>query len=468
MASGVQRFGRAIVIGGSIDGLVCARVLADHFDHVTVIERDVRPEAAEPRRTTPQARHCHLILEAAARGLEGMFPGFLEEMKRAGAVCFDPGAHACLFHYGAWKPRFTTDMASIGCTRPLVEHHVRRRVEALTNVEVRYERTAEELLTTTGRTRVTGVRLSGGAGDEALFADLVVDAGGRGTRAPRWLESLGYGRPEEEAVAVDLAYTTRLYELPPGRAMDWHAMAVYSPFPSRRGAFAFEVEHHRLQLSLTGYLGDHAPTDEDGFLAFLRSLPVSEPYELVKDAKPLTDPVTHKIPSSRWFHYETMVRFPERLLILGDAVCSLNPLYGQGVTVGVRAAEALAAELAAEARGSRDLDELTRTFPRKLSAIVFQAWTVSTLMDLRFPEVQGKRPPGLGALQWAFANLVDVTNTNPRACRIFYELLHMRRGPEALAHPDLLLPLLAQAARSAFADPEAPPQAKPMPAAPRG
>jgi flavin-dependent dehydrogenase len=458
---------RAVVVGGSIAGLVCARVLSDHFAEVIIIERDPRPEGAEPRKGAPQMRHVHAVLEAATRGLRELFPGIVEDLVRAGAMVVDAGADGALLHYGIWKPRFHSGIEALLCTRPLLEHHVRRRVEAIPSVGIRYEHTVEDLIATSDNTRITGVRVKGAGGEETLEADLVLDAAGRGTRVPRWLEALGFARPEEEKVVVDLAYTTRLYERPRDDRSDFGALVVYPRVPERRGAFVFASEGGRWLVSLTGYFGDHCPTDDEGFLAFARSLPAREVHDAIRDAKPVTAPVMHKIPSSRWFHYEKMRRFPAGLLPLGDSVCALNPVYGQGMTVAISCARELHHGLAALSRKGGDLAAFTRAFLGKQARITAMAWALSTTMDLRYPEAEGTRPPGLGAMQRVFADLIDVTSTDQRACKIFYEMMHQRRGPEALVHPDLLLPFLAFTAKKALSRSEPVRAPGPMPRAPQ-
>jgi 2-polyprenyl-6-methoxyphenol hydroxylase-like FAD-dependent oxidoreductase len=440
--------GHAVVIGGSIAGLVCARVLADHFARVTVLERDPRPEGPEPRKGAPQMRHAHAVLGAATDGLRELFPGFMEEMERAGAVVFDLAADIAMYHYSAWKPRFRFGSQGIVCSRPFIEWHVRRRVHDIPSIDIRYQHVAEELLTDPGQGRVTGVRVKGPGGEETLTCDLVVDTAGRGTRAPRWLEALGYGRPEEEAVGVDLAYTSRLYQVPPGRRRDWVAMVVYSKPPARRGGFVFEIEGGRWIVSLPGYFGDHCPTDDAGFLEFARSLPVPDLHDAIAGAEPLTPPSMHKIPSSRWFRYEKMKRLPDGLVMVGDSVCSLNPIYGQGMMVAIQCALALGEVL--HRWPAADLHGFPHQVQKKLAAVVALSWMLSTTMDLSFPDATGKRPPWLRTLQWTFSNLIDLSSVDEGVCRIFYDLLHARRGPEALAHPALLVPLLAYSAKTPF------------------
>jgi 2-polyprenyl-6-methoxyphenol hydroxylase-like FAD-dependent oxidoreductase len=449
MATG--NFGHAVIIGGSMAGLLSARVLSDHFERVTVLERD-EPEGSQPRKGAPQGRHIHVLLEAGLKTLESLFPGFTEELRAHGAEHIDMARDTAWYHCGTWKPRFESDFQSVLATRPHIEAAVRRRVSARPNVVLRHGVSVDSLVTDTERSRVTGVRLKGASGDETLEAALVVDASGRGTRTPRWLESLGYGQVEEEAVDIDLAYTTRLYEPPANPPGDWKLLAAYPRAPGGvRAGFISRVEGGRWIVSLNGYFGDHPPTDDAGFLDFARSLQGADFGAALKHAVPLTPAVTHKIPSSRWFHYERLRRWPEGLLAVGDAVCALNPIYGQGITVASLSMRLLTECLAAQARTSPGrVDGLAPRFQRRLPEAIALSWLLSTTMDLKYPQATGKRPYGLGLLHWGFTTLIDQTSKDLAACRTFYEVLHMRRGMEALLKPGLLGGFLAYAVKSVF------------------
>lgn len=462
----IPRKGRnhVVVIGGSIAGLVCARVLSDHFARVTVLERDSRPERPEPRKGAPQMRHAHAVLGGAKEGFCELFPGFLAELREGGAVVFDAAADVAMYHYGAWKPRFRSGMEAVCCSRPFIEWHVRRRVHALPNVEIRYEHTAESLLTTGHRGHVRGVLVKSSAGEDSLDADLVVDAAGRGSRAPRWLDALGYGRPPEEEVGIDLAYTSRILKIPPGYDRKYTAMAIYCRPPAQRGAFVFEIEGDRWLVSLPGYFGDHCPTDEAGFLEFARSLPVSEVASALLAGEPETPIVIHKIPGSRWLHYEKMKALPSGLVMLGDSVCALNPIYGQGMMVAVQCA--LAFRNALVQWPHTDLHGFPLHVQKELAKVIQLSWMLSTTMDLSFSKATGHRPPWLAALQWTFTSLIELTSKDEHVCRVFYDLLHARTGMEALASPKLLLPLLAHSAKRPFTPQEQRMNVGPLPLAP--
>lgn len=450
--SSTHGFKQAVVIGGSIAGLLSARVLAEHFEKVVILEREELPEGPEYRKATPQGRHIHALLEAGMKTLEELFPGLVEEMVSEGVDRVDMGQEAAWYHSGSWKARFASGIQSILSSRPYLEWKVRGRVRALPNVELREQCAVEQLLTDEARERVTGVRVKGPRGEERLDAALVVDASGRGSRAPQWLEALGYGRPEEEQVGIDLGYTSRLYERPPDEQRDWKILVVGARSPgSWRSGFVSNVEGGRWIVSLNGYFGDHPPTTEEGFLEFARSLSTQDIYECIRNAKPLSEPVTHKVPSSRWLHFERMPRFPEGFAVLGDAVCALNPVYGQGMTVISQCAKLLGECVATQARTSPgDIRGLSRRFQEALAGPIGLSWFLATTMDLNYPQTRGRRMPGLKLVQWVVGNMIDMTSRNAEACFQFYRLLHMRDGVEVLLQPKLVASLLAYSLKSLF------------------
>lgn len=436
--------GQAVVIGGSMAGLLCARVLADHFSRVTVLERDPAPEGPQPRKGVPQARHIHALLAAGLLAMEDLFPGLTLELVAGGAHLGDMGRDTAWFHFGAWKPRFDSGIPIMLCTRPFLEWTVRQRVAALPSVTLQHGCSVQAPLTEATRSRVTGVQVKGPEGERSLPADLVVDASGRGTHTPHWLEALGYGRPPVEEIGIDLAYTSRFYAPPAQAQVDWKLLAQYPRSPGAwRAGFVSHVEGGRWVVSLNGYFGDHPPTDDEGFLDFARSLPTRDLYDTLQDARPLTPAVTHKVPSSRWLHYERLPRWPEGFVVLGDGVCAFNPIYGQGMTVAC-----LGARLLGECLVREDTRRLAARFQRRLPAVVADAWRLSTLMDLSYPQASGRRWPGLGVLHRALGTFIDQTSLDVAACQRFYEVLHLRRGLGTLLRPDTLGPLLAYGVES--------------------
>jgi hypothetical protein len=233
---------------------------------------------------------------------------------------------------------------------------------------------------------------------------------------------------------------------------DWKVLIVYPRAPEAwRAGFISRVEGGRWIVSLSGYFGDHPPTDEPGFLEFARSLSRPDIHEALRGARPLTEPVTHKIPSSRWLHYERMERFPENFILLGDSVCAFNPIYGQGMTVismGMRRLDELLAAQGHASPGS--LQGFSRRFQRELAGLLEMPWLMSSTMDLKYPQASGRRPPGQRLLQWTFGTMIDLTSLDEQACRRFYEVMNMRHGAESLLRPGFLKTFLSYGVKSFF------------------
>jgi 2-polyprenyl-6-methoxyphenol hydroxylase-like FAD-dependent oxidoreductase len=379
---------RAVVLGAGMAGLLAAQVLADACGQVMVIDRDQLPETSRHRRGVPHGRHLHALAARGQQVLEELFPGLTAELVAHGAPAGSLLANARLYLSGHRLRQADTGLVLLCASRPFLEAHVRARVRALPNVTLLDRCDVVGLTATPDGRRVTGARVlrrADGSAEELVGADLVVDASGRGSRAPVWLEALGYARPAKDQVRIGLGYATRTYRLPPDALQgDLAVLQAATPQHPRTGALQ-RLEGDRWMLTLAGILGDHPPTDPDGFLAFAQSLRFPDIYEAVRNAEPLDDPVPFRFPASVRHHYERLNRFPDGLLVLGDAVASFNPIYGQGMSVA--AVEALALRRHLE----RGTEPQPRRWFRNLAQVVDVPWDMSAGGDLVFPGVPGRR-----------------------------------------------------------------------------
>jgi hypothetical protein len=299
-------------------------------------------------------------------------------------------------------------------------------------------RTFAPLRAQPGTTRL-GVRVQpqAGADDTILPAALVVDAGGRGSRTPQWLEALGYPPVEETHVKMDVGYTTCFFRRPPGFAANWK-MLILIPQPPHetRMGLLLPMEGDQWMVSLCGWHRDYAPADRAGFLDYARTLPVPDLYHAIKDAEPVTPIAVHKIPSNQWRHYERMARFPEGLAILGDALCSFNPTYGQGMTAAALDVTVLETCLRRHAaRRAPSLDGLADYYRHKVAGAVATPWLLATVEDFRYPQTEGARPPVTPLLHWYLDHLYAATEHDPRLVTRFLRVMHMHSSPATLFAP---------------------------------
>jgi 2-polyprenyl-6-methoxyphenol hydroxylase-like FAD-dependent oxidoreductase len=431
----------AVVIGASMAGLAAARALAGHFERVSVFERDDLAEKTPPeaRKGVPQGRHGHALLAAGGRVLEDYFPGLMAELVSAGASEGDATGDFLWFQFGGWKLRTPSGLRGVILTRPMLEARVRARVRGVPNVELFAQHEVDEVLHDQSLGRVTGLRVTDRVTKEtrSVDADLLVDASGRGSVAPRWLAGWGYGEVAETLVKCDIGYTSAFFERRPGDVESKLGCAIAGTPPgSKRGGIALAVEGPRWQVTLFGSLGDHPPVELEGYRDFARSLPVDALHTLVKDREPLAAIHSFRYPANRRRHFERLPRFPEGFLVLGDAFCSFNPVYGQGMSVVIN--EALALDACLE----RGTERLSKRFFARAGEVTEAPWTIATGEDLRFPEVEGPRPPGFALLSRYMERVHQAATRDPAVMRRFFEVAHLLKKPTAILAPDIALRVL--------------------------
>lgn len=433
----------AIVIGSSMAGLLASRVLSDHFEQVTVIERDRLPQEVQARKGVPQGRHVHILLHRGASVMQEFFPDLFPSLIQNGSVPIDTVADFHWFNFGAWKARFKSGITFYCQSRPLLEGYVRQRVAARSNVRFFDACEVVKLNANADATRITGVQVrhrDGEQPEEMLSADLVVDASGRGSQTPQWLAALGYDQVEESIIKVDVGYATRIYRRPDQTRFDRNVLAIYSTPPAGKHAGVLApIEENRWIVTLMGWVRDYPPDNEADFLTFARSLPQPDLYEAIKDAEPLTPIAIHKFPANRRRHYERL-RLPEGFVALGDAVCSFNPVYGQGMTAAALEADMLNTCLYQQRKSHTrgDISGFSLRFQKKIKSIVDTFWLLASSEDFRYPETQGKRPLGLHLLNNYARRVHELSTFDPQVTLLLYQVLQAIKPPTALFSPPML------------------------------
>ncbi len=431
-----KRGEHAVVLGASMGGLLAARVLADFYETVTVVERDVLPETSANRRGVPQGRHVHLLLGRGSQVLDELFPGFLDELVAAGAPSFDGDmSKLYLSNGGHLFPRSgrAKDVPFFLPSRPLLESHVRRRVRAVANVTVLEGHDVVELTSTPPRDRVTGalVRARPDGSERVLGADLVVDAMGRGARTPAFLEGLGYGRPVEDHLGMRLAYSSQLLRIPPGMLNE--LMVIIGPVPGRpTGMALFGNENNTWMFSVIGMVGREPPDELAEMLAFVEDFAPAHVLAAIRAGEPLAEVARYRMPSSQWRRYDKMRRFPAGLLVFGDAICSFNPVYGQGMTVA--ALEALALQRCLR----RGEDGLARRHFQATAKAVGVAWQMATGADLSLPEVEGPRPLPVRIANNYVDRVLAAAESDIVVAEQFARVIAFLDPPTSLFHPALI------------------------------
>jgi 2-polyprenyl-6-methoxyphenol hydroxylase-like FAD-dependent oxidoreductase len=440
-----KRGGRAVVCGASMAGLLAARVVSEFYESVTLVERDVLPTDSAQRRGVPQARHLHALLSRGSQALGDLLPGVLDELAAAGANVIDDGDLSALcFRIGEHELNRSgkfADPASLVvhiASRPMLESHVRRRVRAIENVTILDGHDVVGPIAAQPD-RVTGARVvNRDTGEETVLdAELVIDATGRAARAMVFLEKLGYGRPVEQRQTVDLNYSSQFLRIPAGMVPEkMIALGVEPERPTGAGLLAYE--DGAWILTLIGVAGHQLPKDLTGMIDCFAEFAPPSLVTALQTAEPVGDVSAQHYPSSSWRRYDKMRRFPAGLLVCGDAVCSFNPVYGQGMTMAALQAVALRRCLA-----HRDDGDLSRRFFRASAKQIAPVWRGNRLNDFAAAPVTGWRSVPRRLLNWNVDKFMAAAQNDIAVTEAFVRLLQMQDPATRLLRPSVLARVVA-------------------------
>ncbi|MFV0136172.1 FAD-dependent oxidoreductase [Streptomyces sp. HMX87] len=444
---------RAVVIGAGLAGLLAAAALSTAVDEVIVLERDDLPDGPEHRRGVPQGRHAHLLMAGGMEAMEELLPGggLRKQLLAAGAHEVSLGQGMVALTPDGWFRRWRhPGPAMLTCSRALLDWVVREAVRPLAGVAIRR---AGAVGLTGGADRVTGVRIAAGSGEERLAADLVVDAGGRGSRFLTWLGELGVSGIRARSVDSGLVNATRIYRVPEGAETFPLTVLQPDPYACRpgRSGMVLPIEGGRWMVSLAGTRGAEPPADPDGFLRYTLRLPHPIVGRLISGAEPLTDVHVSRSTSNLRRYAERARRWPEGFVVLGDALATFNPAYGQGMSVAALGARVLAREVR---RTGPAAPGLARRVQRGAARPVEAAWAAAVGQDVMYPGVRGGRPGPADHLAAAYTRRLTkaATGCYPAAAAL-WDVTSLRSGPGRVLRPDALLATLSGPALPPAAEP---------------
>jgi 2-polyprenyl-6-methoxyphenol hydroxylase-like FAD-dependent oxidoreductase len=432
---------QAVVVGAGMAGLPAARVLADYFEHVVVLERDTLPTDASHRAGTPQARHTHGLLGGGQRALSDLFPGFEKDLAAAGAVPLKVGLDLRLEMPG-FDPFPQRDLGVIAyaMSRPLIEFTARQRLDRHANITIRENCRAQDVVMSPDGAAVSAIRFDNSDGSrETLAAVLVVEASGRGNLTLGCLEALGRPLPEETIVGVDIGYTTAVFAIPDDAPTGWTGVMTFNP-PAQGGlaAILLPLERNRWIVTLVGRHGHKPPGDWEGFMAYARQLRTPTIYDAIERAEALGEVARFGFPASLCRHFDRLEELPHGLLPFGDAICRFNPVYGQGMSVAAQEACLLSELLRRRAEQADPLAGLASAFFAETATLIETPWVLAAIPDYAVPETEGQRPADLEETLEFGQGLIALAATYAAVHKLWVEVLHLLKPRSVLNNPDLV------------------------------
>ena len=432
---------RVVVIGAGIGGLATAGALARHFERVDILERDRLATSVASRSGTPQDRHPHGLLAGGLRALDQIFPGFKSDLAAAGAVPVSSAREVQFERPDVGVlPKRDFGISLLCATRPLIEQVLRRRAEALANITLRPASRVTGIVPADGAARARGVRfVNGSERSETLDADLVVDASGRGALTATLFDALGWERPAETEVGVDLSYATVVVAIPPNAPSDWK-LVLTQPDPPLLALHAVlvPIEGERWIIAIA----DHHATERletwDAFLDASRSLITLTVFNALRYAQPAEGIHHYRFPVSTWKHFERLPRLPRGVLPVADALCRFNPIHGQGMSSAAKQALALRDVLYRAAADPDPIAAVQAGFMAEVAPVLETPWTMSTSADLAFPQTRGERPDNFAEAREFEVALFRAAVADPVVHRAMIEVAHLLQPQSRLQEPDIV------------------------------
>jgi 2-polyprenyl-6-methoxyphenol hydroxylase-like FAD-dependent oxidoreductase len=414
---------KAIVVGAGIGGLAAAAALSQHMSDVLVIDRDILLHDSAARLGVGQGAHTHQLLKAGELALERLLPGITDDFVAAGAVKMTVGRDVKVYDFGGWMDDCDAGFTVTSLSRPAYEGVLRRRVVALENVRFHSETPVRRFVVEDGH--CTGVQLEDGA---ILAADLVVDSTGLTAPLLHQLQEEGHAEFPTEEIRINVAYTTGRFRRPEKWRDDQIGYFVLPSPPDTHFGLMLPIEDGQWILSLGARGGAVPPRDLQAFKEYAKGLVEPHVYERIKDAEVVGELRTFRKPTATRHRIWEATKWPQRLIPIGDAMSSVNPTYGQGMTVAACEADALETLLA----GQTPLDDLVKAYLAIAGEISGRAWSLSTNSDYVYPETEGERPANFAMSRALAATLRKLADEDMEFRHLRYRLVHMLETADAL------------------------------------
>ncbi|HHQ8914820.1 TPA: FAD-dependent oxidoreductase [Bacillus cereus] len=434
-------FNKAIVIGGSIAGKLAAKALSTAFKEVIIIEAGERWDGKSSRKRVPQSNHPHVLLKGGEKAIEELFPNITNELIEAGSVVHNFTRDLKWHQFGLWKQPFTGEVHMIQQSRFLLEWHIQKRIDQVSNITIKYETVIEGLLIDGKRNKVCGVKakcLETGTQEE-IQADIVVDASGFGSKSIAWLRECNIEVQEEKA-RIDLFYTTRMFKLKENEKLDYCNTLMSPSFPDNPyGVLIQTIEDNRYFVTFSGYANEKAPQTDEEFYNFAENLSISNVTDFLNKAEAISHTKTYKIPYQVRRRFDLVDNLPERLLVVGDAHCRFDPVFGQGVSVAAMEAHQLQLLL----QGRKQLDKaFTQQFYKKAATIIETPWDMTTTEISRHPQLKRELTIKQKVQLWYTKQIYQLSASDSDIYIRLVRVMNLIRSPLHLFHPKVLLAVL--------------------------
>ncbi|MCU5179681.1 NAD(P)/FAD-dependent oxidoreductase [Bacillus toyonensis] len=434
-------FNKAIVIGGSMAGKFAAKALSTSFKEVIILEVGDKWDGKASRKRVPQSDHPHVLLKGGEKAIEELFPTITNELIKAGSIINNFTRDLKWHQFGLWKQPFIGEVHMIQQSRPLLEWHIQKRIDQISNITITYKTLVNGLLVDGKLNKVCGVKvkyLETGIQEE-VHADIVIDASGFGSKSMEWLREYEI-EVQEEKVRIDLFYATKMFQLKENEELDCCNMLMSPSFPENPyGVLIQTIEDNRYFVTFSGYANEKAPQTDDEFYDFAENLSISNVTDFLNKAEGITDIKTYKIPYQVRRRFDLINNVPEGLLVVGDAQCRFDPVFGQGVSVAAMEANQL--QLLLQSR--KQLDKtFTQQFYKKTADIIEIPWDMTTTEISRHPQLKRELTTKQKFQLWYTKQIYRLSASDSDVYIRLVRVMNLIRSPFHLFHPKVLLAVL--------------------------